>query len=290
MFKCYSARTIVKMALIVAGIIVAGTLLFYSVIKTDMINEKVYSAVKMADTIIKSTRYTMLTDDRVTLANMIDNIGGQEGVEHIQIFNKKGLIMFSSRHGEIGSIVDKKAAGCVGCHVGPVATTMMGRMEQARRYVGVQGKNVLAITAPIYNEPDCSDASCHFHPAGQKVLGTLDIGLFEESLQKPLVVIKRRILAFCALMLMLTAAGAVFLFRTSAGGPVKELSEYVDRVESGQLDVEPPQSDDEIGAVGQSFRRMAVKLDATLVEIDTLKAEKKILEQKLAATKDSSKT
>ena len=290
MFRCYAARTMVKLALIVAGIIVAGTVLFYSVIKTDMINEKVHSATKLADTIIKSTRYTMLTADRVTLANMIDNIGGQEGVEHVQIFNKKGLIMFSSRHGEIGSIVDKKAAGCIGCHAGPVATTMMGRMEQARRYVDVQGENVLAITAPIYNAPDCSDASCHFHPAGQKVLGTLDIGLFEESLQKPLIVIKRRILTFCAILLALTVAGAVFLFRTSAGGPVKELSDYVDKVESGHLDVEPPQSDDEVGAVGQSFRRMAVKLDATLVEVDTLKTEKKILEQELAKMKDSSNT
>lgn len=287
MYKCYASKTIVKMALIVAGIIVAGTVLFYSVIKTDMINETVHYATKLADTIIKSTRYAMLTSDRVTLANMIDNIGEQEGVEHVQIFNKKGLIMFSSRHGEIGRFVDKNAAGCIGCHVGPVATTMMGRMEQARRYVDDQGKNVLAITAPIYNDPDCSDASCHFHPSGQKVLGTLDIGLFEESLQKPLVAIKRRMLIFCAVLLAFTAAGAVFLFRTSAGGPVKELSDYVDRVESGHLDVEPPQSDDEVGAVGQSVRRMAVKLDATLVEIDTLKAEKMILEQELAKTKDS---
>ncbi len=88
MFKCIAARTIMPMALTVAGIIAAGTVLFYSVIKTDVINDTIHYATRLADTIIKSTRYTMLTSDRVTLGNMIDNIGEQEGVEHVQIVYK----------------------------------------------------------------------------------------------------------------------------------------------------------------------------------------------------------
>ena len=282
MFKCLAARTITTMTLTVAGIIVAGMVLFYSVIKTDVINDTIHYATRLADTIIKSTRYTMLMSDRVTLGNMIDNIGEQEGVEHVQIFNKKGLIMFSSRHGEINRFVDKKAAGCIGCHAGPVAATMMGRMEQARRYVNEQGKSVLAITAPIYNEPDCFNALCHVHPAGQKVLGTLDIGLFEESLQKNLVVMRRRLLSFGAILMVLVAGGAAFILWNSVVGPVKELSGYMNRVENGHLDQEPSPSRDEIGEIGQSARRMAVKLDDTLAEVETLKADKKSLEQKLA--------
>ncbi|MBT0654361.1 HAMP domain-containing protein [Geomobilimonas luticola] len=213
MFKSFAARTIGTMALTIAGIIVVGTVLFYSVIKTDVINETIHYATRLADTIIKSTRYAMLTSDRVTLGKIIDNIGEQEGVEHVQIFNKKGLVMFSSHHEEINRFVDKKAAGCIGCHAGPIAATMMGRMEQARRYVNAQGKNVLAITAPIYNEPDCSSALCHVHPAEQKVLGTLDIGLFEEPLQKGLVVMRGRLMAFSAILLVVACAAVVLVLK-----------------------------------------------------------------------------
>ena len=55
----------------------------------------------LADTVIKSTRYAMLHDDRETLSQIINNIGDQNQVEHVRIFNKKGLIMFSHSPAEI---------------------------------------------------------------------------------------------------------------------------------------------------------------------------------------------
>ena len=30
---------------------------------------------------------------------------------------------------------------------------------------------------PIYNEPSCSEAACHAHPASRSVLGVLDVAL-----------------------------------------------------------------------------------------------------------------
>lgn len=206
-------KILTSISLLVFSVVVISCLFLYSVIKTNMINDTIQHETDLADTIIKSTRYAMLTDDRVTLGNIINSIGERESVEHVRIFNKKGLIMFSARPAEIHQLVDKNAAGCIVCHSGPVVATRMGRMEQARRFINERGKHVLAITAPIYNEPDCSNASCHFHSVDQKLLGTLDIGLSEELLQKSLSTMNRTIIIFCIITLILTIGGIAVLLK-----------------------------------------------------------------------------
>ena len=92
--------------------------------------------------------------------------------------------MFSKDPAEVDRYVDKNSAGCVGCHAGPVPTATLADMQKARTFINERRVKVLAITAPIYNEPACAQASCHFHPTEQQVLGTLDIGLDQAPLQK----------------------------------------------------------------------------------------------------------
>ena len=212
-----SSKNILKpVSALVFCVVVISCIFLYSVIKTNMINDAIQHEIDLADTIIKSARYAMLKDDRISLGNMINNIGERESVEHIRIFNKKGLIMFSSHSGEIHHLVDKNAAGCIVCHTGPVVATRMGRMEQARRFINERGKHVLAITAPIYNEPDCTSVSCHFHTTGQKILGTLDIGFSEELLQKSLTTMNRTIIVFCIIVLLLIIGGITGLLRRTS--------------------------------------------------------------------------
>lgn len=213
-----SGKVLASASVLVFSVVLTGCVFLYSVIKTNMINDTIQHETDLADTIIKSTRYAMLKDDRVTLGNIISNIGERESVEHVRIFNKKGLIMFSSHPSEIHQLVDKNAAGCIVCHAGPVVATSMGRMEQARRFINQRGKHVLAITAPIYNEPDCSNAACHFHPVGQKLLGTLDIGLSEDVLRKSLTAMYRTITTFCIIVLILTIGGLAILLRRNGRG------------------------------------------------------------------------
>lgn len=209
----YSKSALSSVSTLVFCVVVIGCIFLYSVIKTNMINDTIQHEIDLADTILKSTRYAMLKDDRVTLGNIIDNIGEREGVEHLRIFNKKGLIMFSSNSTEIHQLVDKKAAGCIVCHAGPVVATRMGQMEQARRFINQRDKHVLAITAPIYNEQDCTSASCHFHTPEQKILGTLDIGFSEEMLRKSLAAMNRTIIVFCIIILFLTIGGITIMLR-----------------------------------------------------------------------------
>jgi hypothetical protein len=70
----------------------------------------------------------------------------------------------------------------------------LGDRQQARRFVNKKGKDVIAITAPIYNEPDCYNAACHIHKAEQKILGTLDIGLSAAPLDNNTAVLSMRVI------------------------------------------------------------------------------------------------
>jgi hypothetical protein len=157
---------------------------------------------------------------------IINNIGSQEGVEHIRIFNRKGVISYSNDKSELNHTVDKESAGCKGCHAGAVPLTSLGRMDQARRFINKKGVSVIAITTPIYNEPACSSAECHVHPDNQKVLGILDIGLSAEPLNQTLSIISSRMLVFCLMVLLLTIGGVAAILHRSVFLPLKNLVEY----------------------------------------------------------------
>lgn len=263
MFKSFAAKAIVPPALAVTGFVIVCCILLYSVIKTDMLNDAIQHETNLADTIIKSTRYAMHKDDREMLRNIIGNIGQQKGVEQVRIFNKKGVVAFSANHAEVNSTVDKKAPGCIACHAGPVATTSMGRMEQARRFIDSRGTSVIAITAPIYNEPECFSAPCHVHTAGQKVLGILDIGLSEEPLQRTLATLRMRMTVFCLMVLALAVGGVSALLQRNVLMPIRELWNFVSRTRRGETGLTAPVYRDEIGELARSFQEMADRLNSS---------------------------
>ncbi len=112
MLSSINSRAIVPVACAVTGFVIACCVLLYSFVKDDLIRGEIQHAADLSDTVIKSTRYAMLHDDRETLRNIISSIGEQNQVEHVRIFNKKGLIMFSPDSQEVNQFIDKSAAGC----------------------------------------------------------------------------------------------------------------------------------------------------------------------------------
>ncbi|MBT0652370.1 HAMP domain-containing protein [Geomobilimonas luticola] len=258
--KSFSARAIVPVALAITGFVVVCCLLLYSVMKRDMTRDAVQHATNLADTIVKSTRYAMLKSDRETVGNIIRNIGDQQGVEHVRIFNKKGLVMFSAASDELNHFVDKKAEGCIGCHSGPEPITTLGKMDQARQFKNEKGRKVLAITAPVYNEPACYTAPCHVHNASQKVLGTLDIGLSQEPLQKTLITMGERMAVFTLMILALTIGGVAALLRRSVFVPLELLRSYAAELRNGNLETSPPPCEGELKEVTGTLQQMSREL------------------------------
>lgn len=258
-------------AVAVTGFVIICCILLYSVMKTDMINDAVRHETNLAGTIVQSTRYAMLKYDRDTLSNIINNIGQQKGVEHVRIFNKKGLIMFSADPTEHKRFVDKKTAGCIGCHAGAIPASALGAMEQARRFTNGRGAQIIAITAPIYNEPACYNSACHIHNASQKILGTLDIGLSGEPLLKTLALMRSRMVLFSLMVLFLTIGGTAALLRRHVFEPIRALKDFAAKANrSMQLD-DPPGISGELSDLAKDVGGLVRQLREAVSEVAKLK-------------------
>ncbi len=228
MFTTLVGKALVPVGLAVTGFMVVCCLLLYSAIREDLHRGEIVHATNLADTVLRSTRYAMHKSDRDMLSTIISNVGAQNGVDHVRIFNKRGVTTFSAKSDEINRQVDKKSEGCVGCHKEALPVTTLGNMQQARTFKNSNGLDVIAITAPIYNEPDCSTAACHVHPPEQKVLGTLDIGLSRAERNRSLAMLRIQMIIFTGMCLVLTLIGISSLLRKNVFLPLQKLRDYVE--------------------------------------------------------------
>lgn len=261
MFKSLAGRALVPVGIAVTGFVVVCFLLLYSAIKNIVDRDSAMNATNLADTVLKSTRYAMLKNDNEILTTVINNVGQQKGVEHIRIFNKKGIINISTNPEELNRQVDKNAEGCIICHAGKDPVTTLGKMEQVRIFKNGQGEETISITTPIYNEPECSNAACHVHPAGQKVLGTLDIGLSRKTLLDSLASIRNQMIAFTVMILLLTVGGVTALLIRSVFQPLLKLSRLAQQAEDDELPATPPSHfPRELDRIAQSLYNLNQKL------------------------------
>jgi len=260
MFSSINSRAIIPVACAVTGFVIACCVLLYNFVKSDLIKGEIQHAADLADTVIKSTRYAMLHDDRETLSQIISNIGDQNQVEHIRIFNKKGLIMFSPDSSEINRFIDKSAAGCSECHVEGEPKQSLKTMDQARQFTNESGNDVLAITAPIYNEAECSNAVCHFHDTDQSLLGTLDIGISQIPLRQTLGQLQNRMIIFSAMVLVLTVGAVCALLYTQVFLPIRQLVDFTEKHPDDRLEHDFSEVRGEIARLARAFQKMTFRV------------------------------
>ena len=263
MFDKIAGRALVPVGIVVTGFLVVCFVLLYAAIKQVVIRDSIGHANNLAGIVLKSTRYAMMKSDGELNGAIIRNISEQSGVQHVRIFNKKGVVAFSSKPEEVNRQVDKKAEGCVVCHEKAAPVTTLGNMQKARTFKNAAGEEVLAITAPIYNEPECANAACHFHPAEQKVLGTLDIGLSQEATLGSLAAIRMEMVIFSILTLFLTIAGVITLLKMIVLVPMQKLQEYTEKSARNSHASRPTNLPYELDKIAESYYFIRTKLNET---------------------------
>lgn len=265
--KKMCVRAIIPVSIALTGFVIVCCILLYGHIRNDMTRVSIQHAAHLADTIVKSTRYAMLSDDREMLHNMVVNIGEQQEVEHVRIFNKKGLIMFSEEQEEVHQFVDMTSAGCIECHSKSKPSAVLGTMEQAREFVAENGERMLAITAPIYNEPSCQTGACHLPVAEQKVLGTLDIGLSEARLQESLGLLRMRMTLFSVMVLVLSVGGVAALLRRSIFMPLCDMADFTERAVHDMSDESAPMFSRELSQIASNVNRIVSQRNQAVAEL-----------------------
>jgi histidine kinase len=229
---------------------------------------------QFSDTVKRGTHYSMLKNQRESLHKIIEAIGAQQGVENIKIFNKTGAIMFSSQKDEIGNDVDLQAEACYGCHRRDQPLERLSTTDRSRTYLSPAGYRVLGMINPIYNEPSCWQAACHYHPQKQTVLGVLDIGLSLEGLDKEILATKQKVIFFASIIFLVvtaTVAGCILYF---VNRPISRLLSATEQISSGDYNqTVGPITQDEIGDLSRSFDEMRQNVRAQAQALERSKEE-----------------
>jgi len=254
-----------RLSVQLAVAIVAGTLaivgtaavFFLQAQEQHLVDEIVRGAALFSETIKSSTYHDMLADRRENAYLVMDTIGHQAGIDRVRFFNKEGRVTFSTERTEVGSLVDKTAEACYRCHEAGRPLERLTTGTRSRIYTA-RGHRVLGMVTPIYNEPSCSAAACHVHPASKSVLGVIDIGISLRDIDANLARIRRNTLLMAAGAVLLLGVFVVTYAQRLVVKPVQKLVTATRMVSEGDFTGVIPDlhSGGELAALGSSFNEM----------------------------------
>jgi two-component system, NtrC family, sensor kinase len=272
-------RLAVRFSVVTAAVtLVIIAVLTYVTVESQKRNleaEVVAGAVRFSDTIRDGTYHYMLENRRDDLHRTMATIGRQEGIAKVRIFNKEGRVTFSTDEREVGAMVDKRGESCFTCHAAGKPIVRLNLPERWRTYMA-NGHRVLGMVTPIYNEKACA-GTCHtesgatIHPASQRVLGVVDIGMSLESIDHKLTSIRRSSILLAALGVLGLAAGVSLFARWLVVKPIGALVLGTQQIARGDLEQEiRVRHGDEVGMLASSFNEMTRSLKTAREELRAL--------------------
>ncbi len=226
-------------------------------IKTEerqLLDTMVLGADQLSKGITSATWQFMLDDHREAAYEVMKTIALKQGIDRIRMFNRAGQVTFSTRP------EDPQPASPL---QGDVAQRVRIRRES-------DGNRRLEMLTPIYNEPSCSQAACHAHPAGDRVLGVLDLQLGLDRVDREVASMKYRVLLVTGVEIALIGLFIIYFTRRFLSRPIERLIEGAKAVSHMQLDkpIGVDESSEEIHELASSFEVMRERLGSALAEIN----------------------
>ena len=227
-------------------------------------------ADQLSKAITSATWHAMLDDHRAAAYEMMQTIALKQGIDRIRMFNRVGQVMFSTNAEDLQSSVDLKSHTCAMCHAPGAPRYQLDLISRVRVFKGSDGQRRLEMVTPIYNEASCSQAECHAHPAGVKVLGVLDVALNLENVDQEVASFRIRVLLRAAVEIVLMSLFIIYFTRRFLGRPIQQLIEGTKAVSQMELDkpLNIAGSSEELDELAHSFDVMRDRLRAARAEIN----------------------
>ena len=269
MFKKIGFRLIFVVAL--TSLVIIGVYAYFNVKSqsSSSISEVERHANQLGETVISSTRFDMMLNQRDRIQQTINSIGTQPQIRDVRIINKIGEIIYSSDSININKMVDKRAESCYACHAEDKPLEQISIRDRTRIFkIHPDSNRVLGIITPIYNEKSCWQADCHAHPKNQKVLGVLDVSISLAEVDKAIVMREWEIVFFAIIAIIAVGLLIAFFVRRWVSNPVKDLLNATQQISQGNLNYAIKDlGDNEIGKLGESFNNMTKKLSEARMQL-----------------------
>jgi len=271
-------------SLILRLILLVGLVLFISIStwayfnikyqRQSIIDNLVMEIDRLGNTIKLGTHYAMMLNSREDINEIIKNIGRQEGIENVVIYNKDGQVKFSNIPEQVDQITNIKADACDICHRTDPPLVHLDIDKRTRIFDSPAGYRMLGIISPIYNEPNCSTDACHVHPADKKVLGALDVVISLASIDREISAYERRI-TLLAIVILLATSGIIATFLwVFVNRPINKLITCTQLIGQGKYqEIIDIGSQGEIGQLALSICEMGRQITEKQEELDEQRHE-----------------
>lgn len=230
-------KTLVPVAILMTAFITLCFVLLYGYIRSLVYDAAEERAAYMSKILVRSTSYDMLKGDHMALRHLVSNIGENQDVEHVRIFDKQGTVKFAANSEEVGITLDLQAESCNICHNAGVILDNFSD-ERSRYFQNSVGQEVLGMTVPIRNQPGCVTAQCHPGAENIALLGTVDVGVSMEGLHQSLSKVLKGLLGVWLLVVVLAIGLLSIVIQRNVLLPVTRLTEYAKQVDNGVMENE----------------------------------------------------
>jgi len=277
-----------KLFILLVGLLtVLFTIYMYTTISNQsaqMMDMVIHNANATTDLIRSSIHYSMMLDRKDEAYRIIEQIGREPEVRDVRLYNKEGVITYSTDPDEIKITVDLQADACVICH--DVTPPIHAIPYDSRWRIISDDKRpegtsrILELTTPIENEASCYGAGCHPSPDDVTIIGVLDVMISLETVDANIAQARHQMIISAIVLITVVSAIFGFIILFSVRRPVKKLVSATREVAAGNLDYEIEyDTSDELGDLARSFNIMTRELKEAHREItewsDTLEEKVK---------------
>ncbi len=255
-FRSLKAKIILSVIIVV--VVIEGIFLYLNIrsLSRQILDKTEEEAFNLSETIRLSIRNAMIKDRRDEYQRIIDDVAQRRGIAEVRIFNKQGQITVSSDRSKVGTVVDKKAEACYGCHQEDEAKVLLPSDSKTRIY-HTEKQSLLGLINPIYNEPSCYPC----HPKTLNVLGVLDTTISLEGFEKERAQIYNRMIVSGVISVIVLTFLLSLLLTRFVNRPIDKLLVATKTAAHGNLDQTVGiRSHDELGELADSFNHMITEL------------------------------
>jgi len=271
LFNKLSFRLFFITSLILILIFSLHTYITISNLQKDITKLSEQNAFNISDVIKRSTRYSMMLNKREDIYQIIKTIGTEPGVKRIRIYNKQGVITYSTDSTELMKTVDMTAEACVVCHDVSTKRYVSSPKDSIRIFNLDKDERILGLINPINNEPDCYNSDCHAHSSKSKLTGVLDVMVSMNAADRTIYANKRNIIITSLLITLFISAFSGFFILFLVNKPLKKLQVGFAELGKGNWDYRIEiRTRSELGKIAREFNDMSRKLSLAYNEIKDL--------------------
>ncbi|NVO04499.1 MAG: HAMP domain-containing protein [Rhodoferax sp.] len=269
--KSLKFKISVYLTLVLSVAVVIFSLVFFKLRQEELLKVISTHVTQVSETIVASTRYTMLVNKRDVAEKIIDDIAKQKDIVRVRVISSDGTIIHSKKHAETGYSVEQSDEPCVQCHRDKTPLTEVPDSQRWKVVDAGDGHRVMTVMQPIRNEPSCSSSSCHEHAPSQKVLGVVDVAYSLDEIDQSLKGYAVHFAGISLLCVLGLSTGVGFMLQRLVYVPLNDLDGAAQRISAGELEQQVPvRSGDDFGRVAESFNTMSAALHESRLQMEDL--------------------